>query len=84
MIYLLDVNVLVALALIEHTLNTRVVGWLQANSSLQLATCPITELGFVRVIAQTPGYGLTVAQAKRPFDPVETANAHSVVAIPLG
>ncbi|HEX3819861.1 MAG TPA: hypothetical protein VHW45_06000, partial [Candidatus Sulfotelmatobacter sp.] len=28
------------------------------------ATCAITELGFVRVLAQAPAYGLSVAQAR--------------------
>jgi len=27
-------------------------------------TCSITELGFARIIAQTPNYGFTVQQAK--------------------
>jgi predicted nucleic acid-binding protein len=29
-----------------------------------LATCSITELGFVRVLSQAPVYGLTVADAR--------------------
>jgi predicted nucleic acid-binding protein len=29
----------------------------------ELATCSITELGFVRVLAQAPQYGFTVGQA---------------------
>jgi predicted nucleic acid-binding protein len=29
-----------------------------------LATCSITELGFIRVLAQAPAYGLTVTQAR--------------------
>jgi hypothetical protein len=32
--------------------------------TLCLATCAITEPGFVRVLAQAPQYGLTVAQAR--------------------
>ncbi len=31
---------------------------------MELATCAITELGFVRVLAQAPLYGFTVAQAR--------------------
>jgi hypothetical protein len=30
----------------------------------QILTCPITELGFGRVLSQAPQYGLTVAQSK--------------------
>lgn len=29
-----------------------------------MATCSITELGFVRVLGQAPSYGITVTQAR--------------------
>ena len=64
MIYLLDVNALVALGFQQHEFHERVALWLRAKQSLHLATCSITELGFVRVLAQTPAYGLTLAQAR--------------------
>ena len=63
MTYLLDVNALVALGFINHEFHVRVARWVQ-SSSPQLASCPITELGFVRVLAQAPAYGFTVAQAR--------------------
>lgn len=62
--YLLDVNALVALGLVHHEFHQRVASWVQAEKSLSLATCPITELGVVRVLAQAPTYGFTVAQAR--------------------
>jgi predicted nucleic acid-binding protein len=62
--YLLDVNVLVAFGLINHSLNIRVTDWILANAPITVATCAITELGFVRIIAQTKTYGLTVGEAK--------------------
>lgn len=62
--YLLDVNALVALGLMHHEFHSRVAGWIRTQRSLQLATCSITELGFVRVIAQAPSYGSTIAQAR--------------------
>src|SRR5271170_1474851 len=62
--YLLDVNALVALGFVLHEFHTRVTGWLQVQQSPQLATCSITELGFARVLAQAPGYGLTITQAR--------------------
>ncbi len=37
---------------------------LRKESSYEILTCPITELGFVRVLSQAPQYGLTVAQSK--------------------
>jgi predicted nucleic acid-binding protein len=64
--YLLDVNALVALGLIQHEFHERVTQWVTsvaATESPELATCSITELGFVRILAQAPGYGLTVADA---------------------
>jgi len=62
--YLLDVNALVALGFVHHEFHGRVAAWVKAQRSLELATCSITELGFVRVLAQAPSYGFTVAQAR--------------------
>jgi uncharacterized protein len=64
MIYLLDVNALVALGFMNHEFHGRVASWVQSNTSAQLASCSITELGFIRVLAQAPAYGFTVAQAR--------------------
>ena len=62
--YLLDVNALVALGLSHHEFHDRVAAWLDAQNFPPLATCSITELGFVRVLAQVPAYGFTVLQAR--------------------
>jgi toxin-antitoxin system PIN domain toxin len=64
--YLLDVNALVALAMDRHEFHERVATWVRrnANKVFQLATCPITELGFIRVLAQVPDYRITIAQAQ--------------------
>ena len=64
MIYLLDVNALVALGFASHEFHGRVASWLRAQDFPPLATCSITELGFVRVLAQAPAYGISVAQAR--------------------
>lgn len=64
MTYLLDVNALVALGFMNHEFHGRVASWIQSSNSLQLASCSITELGFLRVLAQAPAYGFTVAQAR--------------------
>jgi uncharacterized protein len=64
--YLLDVNALIALGFLEHEFHERVARWVQklANREIpELATCAITELGFVRVLVQAPQYGFTVGQA---------------------
>jgi predicted nucleic acid-binding protein len=64
MIYLLDVNALVALGFMNHEFHDRLASWIQSQNSLSLASCSITELGFVRVLAQAPAYGFTVTQAR--------------------
>ena len=62
--YLLDVNALVALGFSHHEFHDRVAAWLHAQNFPPLATCSITELGFVRVLVQVPAYGFTVLQAR--------------------
>jgi predicted nucleic acid-binding protein len=76
MIYLLDVNALVALGVMNHEFHRRISSWFQSHSfkshaiksgnlpDFELATCSITELGFVRVLAQAPAYGFSVVQAR--------------------
>lgn len=51
---LLDVNTLVALAHQGHSEHERVIRWFASliGSPAELATCAITELGFVRVSIQ--------------------------------
>jgi predicted nucleic acid-binding protein len=62
--YLLDVNALVALGFLHHEFHDRLAVWIQAQRFPPLATCSITELGFLRVLSHAPIYGFTVAQAK--------------------
>jgi predicted nucleic acid-binding protein len=77
MVYLLDVNALVALGSSVHEFHHRVAVWVRSLASKgipKLATCPITELGFVRVMAQTPQYGSTVAHARALLLSLKSAN----------
>ena len=64
MMYLLDVNALVALGFLNHEFHDRLAAWVRSQNSPNLASCSITELGFVRVLAQAPAYGFTVTQAR--------------------
>lgn len=69
MIYLFDVNALVALGLIHHEFHDRVASWVKSQTAPNLdaphlATCSITELGFVRVLAQAPAYGFAITQSR--------------------
>jgi predicted nucleic acid-binding protein len=67
--YLLDVNALLALGYQAHTHHPRVEAWLAARKKdigLALATCAITELGFVRVASGSAvAHAIDVTTAKR-------------------
>lgn len=62
--YLLDVNALVALGFLRHEFHERVALWVRATQVSSLATCSITELGFVRVLTQATTYGFSLQQAQ--------------------
>ncbi len=65
--YLLDVNSLLALGVFDHEFHARVAAWidrLSAKGKPEMATCSITELGFVRVLGQAQQYGLSILQAR--------------------
>lgn len=65
--YLLDVNALIALGITRHEFRDRVRNWiasLSADGTPELATCSITEIGFVRIVPQIPDYNVTLEQAK--------------------
>ena len=59
--YLLDVNVLIALAWPNHVHHGEALGWFEAKAAKGFRTCPITQAGFVRVssnpsfVANPPG-----------------------------
>lgn len=82
--YLLDVNALVALGFIHHEFHDRMAGWVRAQQFPDLATCSITELGFVRVLAQASDYGLTVAQARTLLLRLKKSAALPLTFIPDG
>ncbi len=42
-VYLLDCNVLIALATPEHSLNARAARWFASGGGARFATCPITQ-----------------------------------------
>ena len=53
---LLDVNVLVALFDIQHVHHERVALWMADEEMFTFASCPITEMGCVRVLSQTKAH----------------------------
>lgn len=52
MLALLDVNVLIALLDENHTQNAAATLWFEENVGLGWASCPLTQNGCIRVIAQ--------------------------------
>lgn len=49
--FLLDTNVLIAMAWTTHVSHKKALGWLATHASLGWATCPLTQAGFVRVVS---------------------------------
>jgi toxin-antitoxin system PIN domain toxin len=49
--YLLDVNVLIAMAWPPHPDHVRVHKWLSHHAHEGWATCPLTQTGFVRIVS---------------------------------
>lgn len=66
MIYLLDVNVLIALAHKDSVFHARVSKWVDALDDTRdgLAFCAVTELGIVRILPQLPEADYTVEDAR--------------------
>jgi predicted nucleic acid-binding protein len=82
--YLLDVNVLVALGIFHHGFHDRVNAWIASQEGAHWLTCSITELGFVRVSAQTPDYGFTVLQARTLLLSLKTNSKLQLTFLPDG
>jgi predicted nucleic acid-binding protein len=72
--YLLDVNALVALGFLQHEFHERVAHWIRALASkgvLELATCSMTELGFVRILAASSAIWIHRGSRTDPAAPSE-------------
>jgi len=73
-IALLDVNVLIALFDPMHSMHTKARAWF-AGSGQKIATCPITELGFVR-ITSNPRYANPFASPNDALVVLRQLHAH--------
>jgi predicted nucleic acid-binding protein len=85
--YLLDTGALFALAILDHEFHDRMNGWLEklrVRGIPELATCAITEMGFVRILAQAPQYSFTVEQGKSLLSELKKRNAASFTFIADG
>jgi predicted nucleic acid-binding protein len=68
MTYLLDVNVLLAICVRDHESHQRTTLWAKRSINRNgdsMASCAITELGFLRILLQVPWYGFSMPQGKR-------------------
>jgi predicted nucleic acid-binding protein len=64
MTYLLDVNALLALGFLQHEFSDRLAVWIRSQRSLTIATCSITEMGFLRILSSIPTYGVSLQHAQ--------------------
>lgn len=84
MTHLLDVNVVVALAHVSHPGHARAEQWLVSlSAAARIATCSITELGFVRVSVNAMLCG-SVAEAKALLAAMITAGRFTRLVDDLG
>jgi predicted nucleic acid-binding protein len=88
MIYLLDVNVLLALGYEEHVHQTRAWRWLDclhaSEPSVNLATCSITELGFVRIASGGAGFAPSVSAAQEDLNGLKRKRRFAFLSDGLG
>jgi len=61
--YLLDLNVLIALADADHRHHSVARAWFERDGETNWATCLLTEAGFIRVMADPRAGGYDVAKA---------------------
>lgn len=90
-IFLLDVNVLVALLWPNHMHHGAVIRWFGSDGKRPFATCPLTELGFARLSCNPSAVGraITLSAALQTLAGVsrmpnhhflsETAQLHSTL-----
>lgn len=83
MTWLLDVNVLIAALVAAHEHHDRVALWLAGLPAAdRLATCSITELGFVRVLHQAPHLRVPVRESVRLLSRFRANRRRVVIRLP--
>jgi uncharacterized protein len=63
--YLLDINVLLAAILTTHPSHTVADGWINQKA---LVTCPLSELGFLRISTNPKAYNVSMALARQSLE----------------
>lgn len=83
--FLPDVNVWIALAVIEHTQHREAIGWFESTPGDRLAFCRVTQMGFLRLLTNPhvmQGAELTLRAAWRCLDRVYKATSPIFAAEP--
>jgi len=80
--FLLDVNILVALGSDQHEHHRRALEWVTSMDRPTLATCSITELGFVRVSSGISAHASTVSLAKEALVQLKQISSLHFVFLP--
>ncbi len=78
--YLLDVNALIALGITHHADHARVARWIRSLKGDTLASCSITEIGFVRISCGGAGLIQDAAVARQLLQRLKTAAGISLLA----
>jgi toxin-antitoxin system PIN domain toxin len=83
MTWLLDVNVLIAALVDGHEHHRPVESWLKSLPlDDALATCSITELGFARVLYQSPQFRIPITNSISLLSLFLSTNARQVIRLP--
>lgn len=82
MTYLFDVNALLALGFLQHEFSNRLAAWMKSEGSVTVATCSITEMGFLRILSSTPRYGLSVENARSLLEVLKSGSPIPSMFIP--
>ena len=78
--YLLDVNALIASIWKDHAKHAVADNWIKGKA---LITCPLSELGFLRVSTQPKAIGATMADARKLLEDFLTKHTVEFVAADL-
>ncbi|MBL8217546.1 MAG: PIN domain-containing protein [Bryobacterales bacterium] len=74
-VYLLDSNILIALATPEHSLNARAARWFDSRRGTRFATCPITQGALFRFHLRM-GVGANVDSARELLGRISALPQH--------
>jgi uncharacterized protein len=74
--FLLDVNVLIAMAWPAHDSHSKVQAWLSIHAPLGWATCPMTQSSFVRILSN-PSFSPNSISPRDALALLQTNLSHS-------